>query len=631
MSQFRDTFTKEDKKDNLLDYDDSASLYFVATVLACILIPWTWTVLNYIFKAKEKKLEPYYPERTKLGSTVAYCKCSVCVEKRIAKTSEVCSYKHRLTTSVRAQIWVLAFLWLCFLYTCTQLTQVELLGGFDPFEILGIEAGADDKAIKKAYRAMSLKYHPDRNPTDPTAGAKFIMISKAYKSLTDEIAKMNFEKYGNPDGPGVMKIGIGLPRFLVDQKNQLPILCFFFTLLLVVIPISFISYYNHQQRFNKGVERITYTILSHKMTQGTQCENFPELLAASAESQQMDLRDSDTKEIADLVATVEEGAKRCHNGAIVRRNTTLILGHMQRLHHLLSPSLKEDITTILSKALPITNAMLEIALVHRWTGTVEAVIDFRRRLIQALGISSSTLLQVPHLDQEMVKTLAKGKNGVKELNQLVANRKEILEEPQKLKELSPEGLLDVSAMCNHVSDVDIKAKIYVEGEEDLVQGDTATCLVTMTRTNLQEGEAMGAVHAPHFPGVKFEEWFFILTDKRNGELHGMALTKNRERVVTERIKFPLSNTGIQQCQMTASCDSYAGLDKTIDLVFKVHSQQEKPRSIFVHEEDEQLDNEPTLFGQLMSGQGATDPQDSSDDENDGKPIDNEEVASSDED
>jgi translocation protein SEC63 len=47
------------------------------------------------------------------------------------------------------------------------------------------------------------------------------LTTKAYEALTDEVAKANYEKYGNPDGPGAMQMAIGLPSFLLDKENRI--------------------------------------------------------------------------------------------------------------------------------------------------------------------------------------------------------------------------------------------------------------------------------------------------------------------------------------------------------------------------------------------------------------------------
>jgi DnaJ-class molecular chaperone len=65
---------------------------------------------------------------------------------------------------------------------------------------LGLESGASDGEIKKAYYNLSRVYHPDKNK-DPEANKYFVdYISKAYQALTDPVSKENYDKYGHPDG-----------------------------------------------------------------------------------------------------------------------------------------------------------------------------------------------------------------------------------------------------------------------------------------------------------------------------------------------------------------------------------------------------------------------------------------------
>ena len=55
----------------------------------------------------------------------------------------------------------------------------------DYYEVLGIQKGASDTEIKKAYRQVAKKYHPDMNPGDKEAEAKFKEATEAYEVLSD--------------------------------------------------------------------------------------------------------------------------------------------------------------------------------------------------------------------------------------------------------------------------------------------------------------------------------------------------------------------------------------------------------------------------------------------------------------
>ncbi|XP_038052681.1 dnaJ homolog subfamily C member 5-like [Patiria miniata] len=65
------------------------------------------------------------------------------------------------------------------------------------YAILGVEKGADNDALKKAYRKLALKYHPDKNRDDPTAEEKFKEINKAHRVLTDAKKRQIYDDYGS--------------------------------------------------------------------------------------------------------------------------------------------------------------------------------------------------------------------------------------------------------------------------------------------------------------------------------------------------------------------------------------------------------------------------------------------------
>lgn len=67
----------------------------------------------------------------------------------------------------------------------------------DYYKTLGVEKGATDDVIKKAYRKLALKFHPDRNKGDPKAEEKFKEISEAYAVLSDEGKKKQYDNFGD--------------------------------------------------------------------------------------------------------------------------------------------------------------------------------------------------------------------------------------------------------------------------------------------------------------------------------------------------------------------------------------------------------------------------------------------------
>ena len=67
----------------------------------------------------------------------------------------------------------------------------------DYYEVLGVEKSADDAALKKAYRALAKKYHPDMNPGDAEAEKKFKEASEAYAVLSDPEKRRQYDQYGH--------------------------------------------------------------------------------------------------------------------------------------------------------------------------------------------------------------------------------------------------------------------------------------------------------------------------------------------------------------------------------------------------------------------------------------------------
>ncbi|EGW30371.1 uncharacterized protein SPAPADRAFT_63224 [Spathaspora passalidarum NRRL Y-27907] len=91
------------------------------------------------------------------------------------------------------QLSLLSTLWLL-------LTLVLAKQHHDFYQVLGVDKDATDKQIRSAYKQLSLKYHPDKNPGDEQAHDKFIEIGEAYEVLSNAEKRKNYDQYGDPEG-----------------------------------------------------------------------------------------------------------------------------------------------------------------------------------------------------------------------------------------------------------------------------------------------------------------------------------------------------------------------------------------------------------------------------------------------
>ena len=69
----------------------------------------------------------------------------------------------------------------------------------DYYEVLGVPKDADEAALKKAYRVLAKKYHPDANPGDKEAEAKFKEASEAYSVLSDPEKRRKYDQFGHAE------------------------------------------------------------------------------------------------------------------------------------------------------------------------------------------------------------------------------------------------------------------------------------------------------------------------------------------------------------------------------------------------------------------------------------------------
>lgn len=651
MSGFKDTFTKDDDNKGL-GYDDVAFYYFAGSIIFVIAVPWTYSVItNFLFGKNSKDFPKYSAD----GKEYRYCTSAAMVKKLDDARTEAKKHTTNDTVKFVFKLIILAAVWAGLFYLTQHCASAKDIKAFDPFEILEVEADADNSVIKKAYRKMSLIYHPDKNQGDPVAQAKFIQITKAYEALTDETARANYEKYGNPDGPDASsKVGIGLPQFLLEKDNHVLILCAFFFVLLIFVPTVGICYYNRIKNYMpSGIMVETYEIYrvhgrgaQFNITDARRLKDLPVLLAVSAEARQIPLTPSPDYEKAYKILKKETDFKNQQIPEFMQRNAVLIQAHMERLHEHMTPLMKEELNTLLKHSMKITQEMMGIVkeksfqsimwpnagLGTQWLDAAHAILSFRRCLVQAVsplkdGEKECELLQIPHFTEEVLRHCKKGKQS-KQVSNLSDWLSRAPEDRKGLRDMEQDQLLDMEEFCHHISKVNMQAIIDVEGEEEDVKdvicmGDTATVTVGLTRTNLDPSQAMGPAHAPLFPDPKFEEWWLFVTEANSKKIIAMEVIKDLNHHAEAQMKIPMENPlitgyGKKKLEVHALCDAYLGIDQKVVLDFTVMKPDEVNREEFTHQEDLDLDLQPTLFQQITGLQPEEDSDEEDDDEDNSK-------------
>ena len=90
----------------------------------------------------------------------------------------------------------------------------------DYYDVLGVNRSSNEKELKKAYRKLAMKYHPDRNTEDASAAEKFKEATEAYEVLSDSSKRSAYDQFGHQ---GVDAAGFSSGRSPTDAFNDISV------------------------------------------------------------------------------------------------------------------------------------------------------------------------------------------------------------------------------------------------------------------------------------------------------------------------------------------------------------------------------------------------------------------------
>ena len=298
---------------------------------------------------------------------------------------------------------------------------------YDPFQILGIAASATEKEIKRHYKRLSVKFHPDKlvlaeGQTKEEVEGHYIELTKAYKALTDETIRKNFELYGHPDGKQEMSMGIALPRWVIESQNNIYVLGMYAVVLGVGLPFLVARWwYGSRSKTKDGVVNTTAQTYFQHLRDDTNASRIFALLAISEEFSDAKLdklgpKHRDEPALAKLETQVrakldEYGPEwfliDSFKNASIRKALVLLYAHTLRIDSG-NKRIEQEKLRYAAKAVQLINALMSISLAHNWLETTLLLMQFTQCLVQAVPLQdlpTAELLQLPHMTPELVKKL----------------------------------------------------------------------------------------------------------------------------------------------------------------------------------------------------------------------------------
>lgn len=382
---------------------------------------------------------------------------------------------------------------------------------FDPYEILQLTPGADASAIKKAYRTLSLRYHPDKNP-DPEAHEFFTgSITPAYKALTDENSRVNYEKYGHPDGKQPVKLGVALPAWMFGQDGTGPYVLMFLVAFGILLPMFFAVC--AIQRMNKyggdagKVLRQTFQHFMMELRPNLALTKVPKMLSVAMEFINIPFK-RDQEEGFRKLAVSTKSEYDSKDQKFMKRHPAILKAHMLMLAQAcrktndVDASLQADLKTVMGLFPRLAEEALKITLApvnqlgYSFMRPGLSILEFTQCVTQAVAPSArkpsdkpgqvadglASLLTLPHVDERTAVNLTRKK--VKSLADLLATPgPDARASALAAAGLSARQAADVEAHLRFVPSVKfLTATVETEGEADVVELDAVTCRVTLKMT-----------------------------------------------------------------------------------------------------------------------------------------------------
>jgi len=292
------------------------------------------------------------------------------------------------------------------------------------------------------------------------------------------------------------------------------------------------------------------------------------------------------------------------------------------------PTIKADLENVLRMLPSFLDIMLEVTMElaqaakrntpgvpkKRLTAkNVMTLIQFSQNMVQGGWKEKDPFYQLPYLNKENLgkfhhrfnKTLYQY-TRLERLDRVAIMKSVLGDTPEDMKKIVIQ-----EACIHHMPIVKLTMTAFVQGEDEVVVGDVLTCKLRIDYLNFEDGEKSGYVHSKHYPFLKRDSWYLIITDETFTNLATVEKIVTTKNFYEKEFKERISRPGKISFTAVLSNDSYKGLDQVAKVEVNVVQEPTNRVTYEYSKADLKAVKEGSMLQQMINEEDETD----SDEEN----------------
>jgi len=193
---------------------------------------------------------------------------------------------------------------------------------------------------------------------------------------------------------------------------------------------------------------------------------------------------------------------------------------------------------------------------------IMCIIQFSQNLMQGGFVNKDAYSQLPYFDEAACKKIKSLMNGKTLFQYCMLPKEERLTISKNLFDTEFDRKFAEQEKCiSMLPLVKLSMSAFVEGEEEIVVGDILTCKLRVDYYNLDKGQKSGYVHSKHYPYLKRDNWYLIITDETFTGLAAIEKLTVTDNFFEKEFKERIQRPGKIAFTAVLTNDSYKGLDQ----------------------------------------------------------------------